>query len=378
MIFTYNQKDIYKRKSTGLHIVPIMSEPKEPELPKDQPTNEQKDQPSPAPQEQEKVSSERRPSEILREKAKLVKPLSEETKEQLKKELQEEFGVPLDPNVSESSSTGSIVDLKLEPEKRQPRGLRSIQDDLPRNVRDAFEPMPRELEEVCANVNYIVKSYFQKPANSFEYGMLVVKVMETVEMNKTLSSDDKKLVALRCITELLQEEGSLPGDSKFSLIQAIPGSIEAIIQLTSGEPLNRKVSGAGMVEAAYITKRAVDRLVSFIRTKNYALDEVLENTFLLTTQIMYVVGGFPALPGAQKKAIVIDVFKKIFMEFRDPNTGEGIPETSLNAALDTLPALIDTFTQAASGQFDINTAVVGCFALMACCQAFAGKKKSKK
>ena len=75
---------------------------------------------------------------------------------------------------------------------------------------------------------------FNKPENNLEYGLIVVKVMETIDNVKSLSGSDKYIVAVRCITEIINEAKSIPDYIKNDFILTIPGLIEAVIQLTKG------------------------------------------------------------------------------------------------------------------------------------------------
>lgn len=254
----------------------------------------------------------------------------------------------------------------LKPDDNQEE-LKLLKDDLPKNVKFSLEPLSRELEDACANIHSLINIFFNQPNSDLEYGLLVVKVMEFVENMQNLKSKDKYTVAVRCIIEVIKETDKIPEDTKNDLIMTIPGSIEAVIQLTKGEPLNRNIKGLDIVESAYVTKRAVERIIEFIRQKNYNLQGILENVFMIVTQIMYIVGSYPSLSGQQKKDIVINVIRQIITKYRETDTGKKVPEPFVQIVLDSVPSLIDTLVDVSDGKFDINK-VKKCFAkCFPCC-----------
>ena len=264
------------------------------------------------------------------------------------------------------------IDIEIEEKKElinidDKDELKLIKDNLPENVKFVLEPLSRELENICTNIHSLIQTFFNKPDKKLEYGLLVVKVVEFVENFGKLSSKDKYTVAIRCIIEIIVEADSIPEDTKNDFITTIPGSIEAVIQLTKGEPLNRNIKGLDIVESAYVKKRAIKRIVEFIRHKNYNLQGILENVFMIVTQIMYIVGSYPSLSGQQKKDIVIDVIRQIITKYRDTETGKKIPDHFIKMTIDSVPTLIDTFVAVSEGKFNINN-VKKCFMkCFSCC-----------
>jgi hypothetical protein len=253
--------------------------------------------------------------------------------------------------------------------------LQLIVDYLPDNLKFAMEPLSRELENLCAEVNNKITLFFNKPENNLEYGLLVVKVMEIIDNIKTISSItgysitgyDKYIVAVRCIIEIIKETKYIPTDIKNDLILTIPGSIEAVIQLTKGESLNRNIKGINIIESSYITKRAFERIIEFIKSKNYHLSGLLENVFMIVTQLMYIVGSYPSLTGPQKKTIVVDVIRNIITKYRDTETSKKISSTFVNMVLDLVPSIIDVLVSVSEGLFDINTVKKCCSFCIPCC-----------
>ena len=260
-------------------------------------------------------------------------------------------------------------DIALEEKKEivDKNELKLTKDNIPENVKYSLEPLSRKLEDSCANIHSLIQTFFNQPSNKLEYGLLVVKVMEFVESLNKLSSQDKCTVATRCIIEVIIESDSIPEDTKNDLITTIPGSIETVIQLTKGEPLNRNVKGLDIVESTYVTKRAVERIVEYIRQKNYNSQGILENIFMILTQIMYIVGSYPSLSGQQKKDIVVDVIRQIVTKYRDTETGKKIPDHFVKMVLDSVPSLVDILVSVSEGKFNINN-VKKCFAkCFPCC-----------
>jgi len=262
-----------------------------------------------------------------------------------------DYGVPLEE---------IKVENKEVKEKEPDDKFCLLRDKVPRSLRHTLEPLTRDLEDVCAQVTSLVHAYFNQPENSLEYGLLVVKVMEFVEDYRDLTAEEKKLVATRCILELLDETPNVPAVVKADLMVTIPGAIEAVIRMSKGEPLNREVSGAGIVESAYVVKRAFERIVQFVRDHKYEIADIATNVFLIAAEIMFVVGGFPALAGSQKKAIVIEVFTKLLTEYAKSDTGDKLEDHFVDAVLANLPTIVDTLVSVAEGKFSINTLLEKC------------------
>ena len=257
-----------------------------------------------------------------------------------------------------------MVDKNIDLEEKElidKNELKLTKDTLPENVKFALEPLSRELENKCANIHSFIKKFFNESNNNLEYGLLVIKVMEFVENLGKLKSKDKYTIATRCIIEIIIDANSIPEDTKNDLITTIPGSIEAVIQLTKGEPVNKNIKGHDIVESTYVTKRSVERILEFIKQKNYNLQGILENVFMIVTQIMYIVGSYPSLSGQQKKDIVIDVIRKVVTKYRETKTYKKVPDDFVQIVLDSVPTLIDTFVDVSKEKFNINN-VKKCFA----------------
>ena len=144
-----------------------------------------------------------------------------------------------------------------------------------------------------------------------------------------------------------------PEDTKNDLIITIPGFIDAIIQLTKGESLNRNIKGLDVVETAYVTRRAICKIIEYIRNMNYGTEAIIENIFMIVTQTMYIVGSYHSLAGNQKKEIVIDVIEHIVKKHREVN-GKKIPDKFVQTILDSLPSIIDTLVLVSDKKFIIN------------------------
>lgn len=271
-------------------------------------------------------------------------------------------------NINIVMSKINVLNENISEDKEE--SLQLIVNYLPDNLKFAMEPLSRELENLCAEVNNKITLFFNKPENNLEYGLLVVKVMEIIDNITTISSItgyDKYIVAVRCIIEIIKETKYIPSDIKNDLILTIPGSIEAVIQLTKGESLNRNIKGINIIESSYITKRAFERIIEFIKSKNYHLSELLENVFMIVTQLMYIVGSYPSLTGPQKKTIVVNVIRNIITKYRDTETGKNISSTFVNMVLDIVPSIIDVLVSVSEGLFDINTVKKYCSFCIPCC-----------
>lgn len=260
-------------------------------------------------------------------------------------------------------------------QERKSSEISLLGERVPRNVQSLTTPISRELEDVCAQVLALVHSLPDKQGNHFRYPFLVVKVMELVEEYKNLTGKERKLVATRCILELIDEQKELDDETKQDLMMAVPGSIEAFISMTKGEKLNREVTSAGVVEAAYVTRRAFERLIQYIRDHNFEIADIMANIFVLVSKLMFIVGGYPSLAGEQKKDIVVEVLTKLLKEFASTETGQKIPEHFITSTLNALPEMIDMLVNAAKGKFNINKLTQCCFPLFRkCCKKGCCKK----
>jgi len=206
----------------------------------------------------------------------------------------------------------------------------------------------------------MISMYFSQPDNELGYAILVVKTMEVVEDIKGLKTDQKYLIAVRCITETIQDSYKFPAGIKKELISTIPSSIDAIISLSKGQKLNVVSSSNDVVETAYVTKRSVERIVKFIRTKKYSSVELVHNIFMITSQVMFIVGSYPSLSGKQKREIVINVIKKVIGDYRDDDNKPLAPEF-VDIVLTSLPTLIDIFVKVSKNKFYINKIIKKCF-----------------
>jgi hypothetical protein len=245
-----------------------------------------------------------------------------------------------------------------------------LRERVPRNVRSSLAPMTRDLEDVCAQVSTSLHVYYQQANIKYEYSMLVVKTMEFVEDYRELSSEESKIVATRCVVEEIHRRVEIKEITEITsqdLMTAVPGSIEAVISMTKGEPLNRNVHGAAVVETAYVTNRVFEGTIEFIREHKYTIAEIMINIFIIAAHIMFIVGGFPALAGIQKKAIVIEVFTKLLQDYADDN-GEKLPDHFIETSTATLPSMVDSLFNVAEGKFHINDIVnICCPLLFLCC-----------
>ena len=263
-----------------------------------------------------------------------------------------------------------IIDILFHKEnisENKEENLKLITNELPDNVKFLMKSLSGELEDLCDLVNSNIILFFKKPENNLEYGIIVVKVMEYVDNIKSLSGGNKYIVAARCIIIIIKKEKSIPDDIKNNLIITIPGLIEAVIQLTKGEALNRNIKGLNMIESSYVIKRSVERIIEYIKSKKYDLLKILENIFMIVTQIMYIVGSYPSLNGIQKKEIVIEVIQIIITKYRDTETDMKVPDLFINMVLYLIPSVINTLVSVSEGVFNINK-VNKCFSsCIICC-----------
>lgn len=246
-----------------------------------------------------------------------------------------------------------------------PNTLSLTKDTLPRNVSFSMNILSRELEEIGAIVFTKVSEYCKD--KDFNFSVLVAKSMEFVETFKKISSKDKCTIATRCIIEIIKNQEDIDEDTKKDLYKTIPGCIESIIQLTKGEKVNRNKKGKDMINSLYITKRATERIIEYIRREDYDFSSILENIYLIVTQTIYIVGGYPSLSGKDKKKIAVEVITYIIQEFQKTDTGKSIPDHYSKIVLDNIPTAIDTFISISNGVFTINNAKKCFSCCISCC-----------
>lgn len=244
--------------------------------------------------------------------------------------------------------------------------LNDIKDKLPENLQFIFDPLSRENERLCANIYSLVKD-FLKNNNTFDYGLLVVKAMEYIDGIKKIKSKDKYKLALRCIIDFIIDDKTISENIKIDLIKTIPGSIDSVIQLTKGEPVNRKIKDIDIVDSVYVTKRATERIVEFIRKKKYTASDIAQNTFMIISQIMYIVGNYPSLTGSQKKEIVINVSNIILHQFKETETGKQIPGGFIDTVMTYIPDVINILVDVSKGKYDINKIKKYLSCCISCC-----------
>jgi len=228
-------------------------------------------------------------------------------------------------------------------------------DKLPANLQFIFDPLSRENERLCENINLFIKNFFKESGSSIEYGLLVVNAMEHVDKIKNLKSKDKYIIVTRCVIEIIYDDNTISEGTKYDLIKTIPGTIDAVIQLTKGEPINRNIKDIDMVDPVYITKRATERIVEYIRQKKYTVSDISENMFMIISQIMYIVGNYPSLSGNQKKEIVINVSNIILNKFKESDTGKKVPGGFIDNIIKYSPDIINILVDVSKGKYDINT-----------------------
>lgn len=238
-------------------------------------------------------------------------------------------------------------------------------DTLPTNVSFSMKILSRELEDIGAIVFTQVSEYFKD--KDFNFSVLVAKSMEFVETFKKISSKEKYTISTRCIIEIIRNQEDIDEDTKNDLYITIPGCIESIIQLTKGEKVNRNKKGKTMIESLYVTKRSTERIIEYIRREDYDFSSILRNIYLIVTQTIYIVGGYPSLSGQDKKKIAVEVITHIITEFQKKDTEKTIPDHYIKIVLDNLPTAIDTFISISNGVFTINN-VKKCFSCcISCC-----------
>ena len=233
------------------------------------------------------------------------------------------------------------------------------QKDLPVEIKDFYKPLDEKLEKIASDIYNIVVE-----EKKYNFSVVVIRSMELVEELKTLKGKDKCKVATRCIIKYLENNDSISTDTKIDYIISIPGLIESVIQLTKGESLNKKAEDLDIIEIEYITKRATDRIIEFIKYKKYDMKNVLKNIFLIVTQTMYVVGSYSSLSGSEKKIIVINVITEIVNQYSINN--EKIPKHFIDMTLSSLPSIIDTLVDVSNNKFNINS-VKTILAFLKCC-----------
>lgn len=220
----------------------------------------------------------------------------------------------------------------------------------------------QKIKESCNKVYFSVKSILQ--SDNFNFALTVVKVMEIVENLKKIKGYDKKKVAIYCIKKLINETNVISEKAKENLIITVPMTIESIIKLSKGKPINEELKNTTIVQSIDVKNRAIRKMVKHIEEKQYNLQTILENVFAILTQIMYIVGSYPSLSGEKRKEIAIDVITTLITKYKERKTGNKVPNHFMYSVLDAVPTMIDTFILVNKGEFDINVSgscLSGCF-----------------
>tara|TARA_Y100001958_G_C21222069_1_gene547434 strand:+ start:297 stop:1076 length:780 start_codon:yes stop_codon:yes gene_type:complete len=239
--------------------------------------------------------------------------------------------------------------------------ISSTDKKLPTEIKDFYKPLDDEkLEKISEEIYDILIE--EKTPN---FGLIVIRSMEIVEEIKKISGKDKCKVATRCIIKYIENNDNISEDMKIDYIISIPGLIESVIQLTKGEPLNRNTKDIDMIEISYITKRATEKIIEFIKYKKYDKKNVLKNIFLIATHVMYVVGTYPSLSGSEKKQIVINVISDIVHKYTENN--EKISQHFIDMTLQSLPSIIDTLVDVSNHKFNINNVRTILSFIKSCC-----------
>jgi hypothetical protein len=243
---------------------------------------------------------------------------------------------------------------KASESKNKLSNIKILKDVVPDNIKFSLEPTARDTEDVCAKVMTLLKTYSSKYGKILEFPKLVAKTMEFVETFNKLTGKEKKLVATRCVAEMLWDM-DLEEDTKKDLMLTIPGTIEAIINLSKGQNLNNKITSSGIVEKSYVVKRSFERIVDMLREKNYDANDILANIYLIVQELMFIVGSYPTLSSSDKKEIVIEVLNKIINEYILEEFGLDKDNHIIVTILDNLPKVIDVLASVSKNEFLINT-----------------------
>ena len=230
---------------------------------------------------------------------------------------------------------------------------------IPKEVKFAFEPLNKNLEKIYTKIKTKLELLFSNE-NKLNFSILIIKTIEGVETIKTITNKDKLKIATRCLTEIIQNNYI---DNE--LINTIPSTIEAVINLSKKNQINKNKKRISIVESISITETALKNIIENLKKKNYNLQKILNNSFIIVSKIMCILGNYSCLSGNQKKEIVIDIMKYIFIEFKDlSEEKEGlINNTMVESVFNELPSIIDTFICVNKKVFNINkNDIISCFA----------------
>jgi len=222
---------------------------------------------------------------------------------------------------------------------------------IPENVKFAFEPLDPKLKDIYNKIKFTVNSICD---NKIGFIVIVITTMELLEDIK-INNKQKLKIATRCIIEIIQAKEYLNKE----FIQTVPTTIQTVIDLSKGRNINREIKGLNITQKISITEQSVEKIITFIKNKNYDFKQILENIFIIITQIMVIVGKYPCLKGNQKKDIVIEVIKYIIINYKDDSVSNEFIETIFNS----VPEVIDTFIKVNDNHFNINKKdIISCFA----------------
>lgn len=228
---------------------------------------------------------------------------------------------------------------------------------FPKEVKFAFEPLDKNLEKIYLNIKTKLE-LFCSNGNKLNFSILIIKTIENVESIKNIKNKDKLKIATRCLTEIIKDNSI---DNK--LINTIPSTIEAIINLSKKSQINKNKKGISIIESISITENTLKNIIKDLKKKNYNLQKILNNSFIILSRIMCILGNYSCLSGNQKKEIAIDIMKYIIVEFKDSSENETlINKTMIKTVFNELPSIIDTFICVNKKVFNINkNDIISCF-----------------
>jgi hypothetical protein len=220
------------------------------------------------------------------------------------------------------------------------------------------------LEDVYFQVYNKTKKIINETPNFhyiYQYTFLTTKVVEFTETFQNLNGKEKKIIAMHCLIDILFDCKCLTPETKQNIMKTVSGTIEAIIAMSkTSQSFNvKKIETKNIIESSIIIKNALEKIIVFVKEKNYDINGIMENSLLISSKIMYLIGEYPSLTGTQKKEIVIDIFSKLLKTFTD-KLGLPIPISFIDTILKIIPDAIDTLVDIAKNKFHIN--------IKKCCQ----------
>ena len=195
--------------------------------------------------------------------------------------------------------------------------------------------------EIADNITNTVK-YFDYNLTSFM--IISAKVMELIEEYKSLTSLNKKIVAVLAIKKVLVNTDII--DENNTLIKLIPNTVEIIINLTKNKKKKRKNNIKINIE------NIEDDIINNLNKLNK--DNNIENILNIVLFPVNYLDSYHFLSGNDKNKLVINTINKFYNKSNYINNLDDGDKAIFNFVIENLNKIIDSLIIIKKGKYLIN------------------------